>query len=140
MMALVQPVDKAGMSGWSGSLTSFGYLSASRVTNPASRGGAIFIAPASATSIGSAMFRISGKDDFLVDVETVKQIEPVIRSSPHGRYHVDEMSTRRLPYGRAARRWGVATKRSDAAVTLDPAASFAGNGGRSPIPFPSPFG
>jgi hypothetical protein len=31
------------------------------------------------------MFRISGADDFLVDVETVEQIEPTIRSSPPGR-------------------------------------------------------
>ena len=66
------------------------------------------------------MFRITGADDFLIDVEHREQIEPVIRSSPPGRNHVDEMSTNPLPTGHTARRWGVGIKRDDGSVVIEP--------------------
>jgi hypothetical protein len=66
------------------------------------------------------MFRISGKDDFLVDVESAEQIEPTIRSSPPGRHHVDEVSTKPLPSGYTAQRWGIGIKKADGSVTLEP--------------------
>jgi hypothetical protein len=66
------------------------------------------------------MFRISGADDFLLDVENVQQIEPVIRTADAGCYHVDEMSTKPLPSGHTVRRWGVGIKRADGTVAIEP--------------------
>jgi hypothetical protein len=66
------------------------------------------------------MFRLSGKDDFLVDVEKLVEIEPVIRSAPPGRYHVDEISSRPLPSGYTAQKWGTAIKRADDSVVIEP--------------------
>jgi len=66
------------------------------------------------------MFRIRGRVDFLVDVETVGEIEPVIRAEKPGRFHIDEISATPLPSGHTARGWGVAIKRPDLAVTIDP--------------------
>jgi len=66
------------------------------------------------------MIRISGKDDFLLDVETVEQIERGICSSPPGRYQVDETSTKPLPSGHTARRCGVGIKRADGSIVMEP--------------------
>ena len=67
------------------------------------------------------MFRISqnGRDP-IVDVDTVEQIEPAIRSSKPGRYHVDEIAADPLPSGHTSRRWGFAIKRPDGSVELEP--------------------
>src|SRR5262249_23054710 len=66
------------------------------------------------------MFRISGNDDFLVDVETDEEIAPEIRAAGPGRYHVDEMSATRLSSGHTARRWGVGIKNADGSVVIEP--------------------
>jgi hypothetical protein len=62
------------------------------------------------------MFRISGKDDFLVDVETDEEIEPVIQGAEPGPYRIDEMSAKPLPSGCTAQKWGTAIKRGDGSV------------------------
>jgi hypothetical protein len=66
------------------------------------------------------MFRISGKDDFLVDVEEVEEVVPVIRSSPPGRYHVDEIAAKPLRSRHTVRRWGIGIKHSDGAIVIRP--------------------
>jgi hypothetical protein len=66
------------------------------------------------------MFRISGKDDFLVDVANVEQIQPVIRDAQPGRYHVDEISAKPLPTGHTALCWGVGIKKADGSVVIEP--------------------
>ena len=67
------------------------------------------------------MFRISryGKEP-IVDVNTVEQIEPVIRAGRCGRYHIDEISAVPLPSGHTSRRWGVGVKSTDGSVAIVP--------------------
>jgi hypothetical protein len=67
------------------------------------------------------MYRISRHGhEPIVDVDQVEAIEPVIRSSDSGRYHVDEISAEPLPSGHTSRRWGVGIKRADGSVALEP--------------------
>jgi hypothetical protein len=49
-------------------------------------------------------------------VDQVEAIEPAIRSSEPGRYHVDEISADPLQGGRTSRRWGIGIKRTDGTV------------------------
>ena len=67
------------------------------------------------------MYRISRNgQEPIVDVDQVEAIEPVIRSSEPGRYHVDEISADPLPSGHTSRRWGVGIKRADGTVVIEP--------------------
>jgi hypothetical protein len=67
------------------------------------------------------MFRISHNGhEPIVDIDQVEAIEPAVRSSPPGRYQIDEISTAPLPSGHRSRRWGVAIKHSDGSVALEP--------------------
>lgn len=68
-----------------------------------------------------SIFRISqpGQEP-ITDVGSVEAVEGVIRAGGPGRYHVDEISTDRLPSGHTSRRWETAIKRPDGAVSLDP--------------------
>ncbi len=67
------------------------------------------------------MFRISQNgQEPIVDVDSIEQIEPVIRSSPPGRYHVDEISADPLPSRHTSRRWGLAIRHPHGSVDLDP--------------------
>jgi hypothetical protein len=67
------------------------------------------------------MFRISRNgQDPIDDVDQVEAIEPVIRSSNPGRYHVDEIRADPLLSGHSSRRWGVGIKRADGSVAIDP--------------------
>jgi hypothetical protein len=67
------------------------------------------------------MFRTSrdGQEP-MVDVDQVEAIEPAIRSSEPGRYHVDEISRDPLPSGHTSRRWGVGIKRHNGTIALEP--------------------
>jgi hypothetical protein len=67
------------------------------------------------------MFRISrdGQEP-IADVDQVEAIEPAIRSSEPGRYHVDEISADPLPSGHTSRRCGVGIKRTDGTVVIEP--------------------
>ena len=73
------------------------------------------------TSEWIAMYRIprAGQDP-IVDVDQVEAIEPAIRSSIPGRYHVDEISADPMPCGRTSRRWSVGIKRDDGTVSIEP--------------------
>ena len=54
------------------------------------------------------MYRISRNgQEPVIDVDQVEAIEPAIRSSEPGCYHVDEISADPLPSGHTARHWGV---------------------------------
>jgi hypothetical protein len=67
------------------------------------------------------MFRISrNAQQPIVDVDQVEAIEPAIRSSEPGRYHVDDISADPLPSGHTSRRWGIVIKRGDGSVELEP--------------------
>jgi hypothetical protein len=53
------------------------------------------------------MFRISNASaSLVVDVDTVQEIEPEIRSLRPGRYHIDEFPAKPFPSGHTARRLG----------------------------------
>ena len=53
------------------------------------------------------MYRVSRDGpEPIVDVDQVEAIEPAIRSSEPGRYHVDEISADPLPSGHTSRGWG----------------------------------
>jgi hypothetical protein len=67
------------------------------------------------------MFRISrfGSNE-ITDVAQVCDIEPAVRSSAPGAYHVDEISADPLPSGRTSRRWGIVIKRQDGSVVVEP--------------------
>ena len=56
----------------------------------------------------------------VIDVDNVEAIEPAIRESKPGRYHVDEISADPLPSGHTSRRWGIVIKWRDGAVFLEP--------------------
>jgi hypothetical protein len=62
------------------------------------------------------VFHISGKDDFLVDVETAEEIELAIRGAEPGPYRIDEMSAKPLPNGCTSQKWGTAIRRGDGSV------------------------
>ena len=67
------------------------------------------------------MYRISRNGhEPIVDVDQVEAIEPVVRRSKPGRYHVDEISADPLPSGHTSRRWGVGIKRADGTVVIEP--------------------
>jgi hypothetical protein len=67
------------------------------------------------------MYRVSRNGHKpIIDIDHVEAIEPAIRSSKSGRYHVDQIERDPLPSGRTARRWGVGIKRPDGSVELEP--------------------
>jgi hypothetical protein len=59
------------------------------------------------------MFRIGRSDEDILDVDSVEKIEPAIRSSPPGRYHIDEIIADPLPSGHTPRRHGAPCRRRD---------------------------
>jgi hypothetical protein len=66
-----------------------------------------------------AMFRISsGMDWPIVEVESAAEIMPAIRAALPGWYHIDEITTKPLPFHRTARRWGIVIKRGDGSVVI----------------------
>jgi hypothetical protein len=67
------------------------------------------------------MFRTSQNGQVpIVDVDTLDELEPVIRSIEPGRYHIDQLERDPLPSGHTSRRWGVGIKRADGSVVLEP--------------------
>jgi hypothetical protein len=56
----------------------------------------------------------------IADVDQVEAIEPAIRSSEPGRYHVDEISADPLPSGNTSRSWGIGISGTDGSVELEP--------------------
>jgi hypothetical protein len=66
------------------------------------------------------MFRISKDTNTVIDVAEVDGIEPAIRHGKPGRYQVDEISADSLPSGHTSRRWGIAIRRKDGSVDLEP--------------------
>jgi hypothetical protein len=67
------------------------------------------------------MFRTSQNgQEPIIDVDSVDEIEPAIRSSAPGRYHVDQIERDPLPSGHTSRRRGIGIERADGTVVLDP--------------------
>jgi hypothetical protein len=66
------------------------------------------------------MFRISKDTNTVIDVEQVDEFEPAIRASNAGSYHLDEITADPLPSGHTSRRWGIAIRRPDGSVDLEP--------------------
>jgi hypothetical protein len=60
------------------------------------------------------MYRAShnGQEPVL-DADTLDELEPAVRSSKPGKYHVDQIEREPLPSGHTTRRWGVAIKHPD---------------------------
>ncbi len=67
------------------------------------------------------MFRISrdGQEPF-VEVESVAQIVPAIRSRPPGQYAIDEVSDDPLVGRHASRRWGTGIICPDGVISIKP--------------------
>jgi hypothetical protein len=120
-MASAQPCDVAEVSGWGDCRSGLPFSTGTSVT-PSARGGRLRPRrPASAPSIGPPMFRISrdGQEP-VVDVAQVEEVEPAIRSSEPGRYHIDQINREPLPSGHTSRRWGVGIKSPDGSATIVP--------------------
>ena len=67
------------------------------------------------------MFRISRNgQEPIVNADTVEEIEPVIRASEPGCYHVDELPAKPFPSGHTSRRWGIGIKKADGEVVIEP--------------------
>ena len=68
-----------------------------------------------------SMFRIFDRDgEMLADADSLNGVTELLRHTPPGRYHVDEISAKALPSGHTARRWGIAIRHDDGRVILDP--------------------
>jgi hypothetical protein len=66
------------------------------------------------------MFRISGeKQERIIDVETLGQIEPTVRLLPTGRYHVHRLAVSRKGQVPSAHRWATALKHVDGSVVVE---------------------
>ena len=66
------------------------------------------------------MFRISGAEHSIADVESVEQIMPAIKAADPGRYFVYEIMRGHagsIPFGRC---WGIGTKYPDGLVVIRP--------------------
>jgi hypothetical protein len=67
------------------------------------------------------MFRISkGAAGPIINVNTLDEIEPVIRRAEPGRYHIEELPLKPFPSGHTSRRWGVVIKRADGSIGIEP--------------------
>jgi hypothetical protein len=66
------------------------------------------------------MFRISNVLDRVIDVAQIDEIGRVIRVLEPGWYYLDEIRADFSPLGHSSRRWGIAIKRQDGSVVLEP--------------------
>jgi hypothetical protein len=66
------------------------------------------------------MFRISGTDLTIADVDTVEQIKPALRAAEPGGYFVYEIVVAHPDSTPLTRQWGVAIKHSDGSVVIEP--------------------
>jgi hypothetical protein len=90
------------------------------VINAVSRGDPLD-GSASATFLEVLVFRITmDGNGLIVEVARVHEIEQVIRAGGVGRYRIDEISVDPLSGGRTSRPWGIAIKRMDGAVIVQP--------------------
>jgi hypothetical protein len=73
-------------------------------------------------SLEGSMYRISSQNgrEPVIDIDSLDEIEPALRSSKPGRYRVDEISADPLPTGHTSKRWGIVIKWRDGAVFLEP--------------------
>jgi hypothetical protein len=65
------------------------------------------------------MFRVS-QDDLIDDADTIDGAREIVRGQPPGRYHIDELSADPVPTGHTSQRWGVAIRRPNGSVELEP--------------------
>jgi hypothetical protein len=67
------------------------------------------------------MYRIScNGQEPIIDVDQVETIEPSIRSSAAGRYHLDDISADPFSCGHSSRRLGVGINRQNGTVAREP--------------------
>jgi hypothetical protein len=66
------------------------------------------------------MFRISKDTNTAIDVAQVGEVEPAVRATEPSHYHVDQIERDPLPSGHTSRRFGVAIKRQDGSVVVEP--------------------
>jgi len=68
-----------------------------------------------------SFFKIVVRDgEMLADANTFDQVAELIRRTPVGPYHIDEMSLTLLPSGQTARRWRFFVRHLDGRVVLEP--------------------
>jgi hypothetical protein len=68
-----------------------------------------------------SIYRISRiGQELIVDVHAVEAIEPAIRSTERGIYHVDGISANPLPSGQTSRHGSVEIKHLDGTIALEP--------------------
>ena len=56
----------------------------------------------------------------VVDLDTVEEVEPAIRCATRGNYLIEEIRPAPQRSDYTSRHWGVAVKRADGSVGLDP--------------------
>ncbi len=67
------------------------------------------------------MYRITPNgQEPIIDAYHVEAIEPAIRASEPGRYHIHELGADPLPSGHRSRRWGAGRKVREGAVAIEP--------------------
>ena len=67
------------------------------------------------------ILRVNGADgDPVGTADSPDGIRSIVTGLDPGRYHVDEISADPLPSRHTSRRWGVAIKRADGTVTIEP--------------------
>jgi hypothetical protein len=67
------------------------------------------------------VLRVNGADgDPVGTADSPDSITSIVNGLDPGRYHVDEISDDPLPTRHTSRRWGVATKRADGTITIEP--------------------
>jgi hypothetical protein len=68
-----------------------------------------------------SIYRISRQgQEPIVDVGSVEAIEGMIQAGNPGPFHIDEISSDRLPSGHTSRRWRTGAKNRDGTTIIEP--------------------
>ena len=63
---------------------------------------------------------VDSKGEMLADADSIEYLKGILGDLDPGRYTVDEISTKPLPSGHTARRWGVLLKLDDGTIIEEP--------------------
>ena len=63
---------------------------------------------------------VDSKGELLADADSIEYLKGLLGDFEPGRYTVDEISTKPLPSGHTARRWGVMLKLEDGTILEEP--------------------
>ena len=67
-----------------------------------------------------SFFRVVAREgEMLADADSIDEVTEILRTTPAGRYHIDEISANPLPPGHTARRWGFEIRQPNGRVVLE---------------------